>query len=329
MRENAQERTIIDPTIERREFLRRSAGVIGGASLITALSAREVVAAADLNKMSAAEGLRALPDKFELSNGQSAEVKKYPVNNPTQLAIILWTNHFARRALKRPVHDLIDQNRRQTGEVIIQLHRDFGVDHFMQEGYTVEEETVRRIMRKKKDGEGITADDIAEIREALRTIKYYEENIGETFDANRQPEIIEYQLKKDLPPGIYDMIESGRLKIEIVPAEKESTYKVVFEDDNIGAWNGDQRLDDWQTLLRREKVNLDIASDRRDEFTAFGDIWARGHFQCIGTPIPRSIHDKNLGDRENKICSAVVQTPAGKELGEFLKRMGKDYDIFA
>ncbi|HCI03790.1 MAG: hypothetical protein QF755_02650 [Candidatus Peribacteraceae bacterium] len=327
MRENAHEGAIIDPAIERREFLRRSVEAIGGGALVTALSAREAMGAVDLNRMKPEEALEALPDKFKLSNGQSAEVNKYPVRNPTQLAIILWTNHFAKKALKQPVHDFIAKNRRETGEVMTQLHRDYGVDHYCQEGYTSEEEIVRRIMRKKKNGERITADDIAEMRTALQTMKYYDEQQGDTFDANRQPEIIEYQLKKNLPPGIYDMIESGRLKIKIIAAERESTYKVVFEIGKEEAYHNYMRK--WQTISRREQANLDNVNDRRDEFTAFGNIWASGHFRNGIAEKPKSIHERNQGSRGGKFCSAVVEMPGDKELDEFLKRMGKDYDILA
>ena len=126
------------------------------------------------------------------------------------------------------------------------------------------------------------------------------------------------------------MIEDGKLDIGIVPAEKESAYKVVFEGREItGLGDRDDYLRNWQTISRREQANLDIANDRKDEFTAFGDIWARAHFCTRGLPRPKSIYERNQGNRGGKFCSAVVEMPAVTELDKFLKEMGEDYDEYA
>ena len=304
MRENTQEGAIIDPAIERREFLRRSAEVVAGTGLITALSAREAVAGVDLNRMKPEEGLKALPDWIKLSSGH-AEVKKYPARNPTQLAIMLQTYHFEDRNLDPELHNIVMRSRAETGEMIVELHEKYGVDHFMQEGYTLEEEIVRRIMKKRDNKEPITADDIADIRNALKAIKYYREQRNKPFDANDEPARIERMLKSILPPGIYDKIENGTLDIEVLAAENESTLHASLEDKH----DGDAFVDPWTVDLRREQTNLDNAHTRVNDFRVFATIFGPGHWQLRTANMPCTLWLRNQGNRGGRFCCAVIRTP--------------------
>jgi len=217
--------------------------------------------------------------------------------------------HFEKHELEPLLHNLVIKNRAESGEVIVQLHENFGINHFCQEGYTSEEEIVRKIMQKRKDGEKITADDIAEIRKALATIKYYREQRKKPFDANDEPRRIEDMLKRHLPIGIYEMIASGQLNIEILPAEKQSTYYAALEDKDDGDKFHDQRT----VLLNREQANLDIVHAKKDEFTSFGNIWAPGHWNPEGANIPRTFYFRNQGNRGGRFCSAVIKMPAVNE----------------
>ncbi len=309
------ENVIYDPRIEaRRGFMKQSA-VIAATSIISAFSAREAMGAVDLNRMKPEEALEALPDRFRLSNGEFVEGTKYPVNNPTQCAIILQTMHFENHELEPLLHNLVVRNRAETGEMIVKLHEEFGIDHFMQEGFTIEEETVKRIMEKRKRGEKVTADDIAEIRKALATIKYYREQRKKPFDANDEPRRIENMLKRYLPIGIYEKINNGELDIEVLAAEKTSTLYAAIEDSNDGDKLNDQRT----VLLNREQANLDIAHTRREDFSAFGDIWAPGHWNLEGAPIPRTFHFRNQGNRGGKYCSIIYKMPAVAERDRLVK----------
>ncbi len=308
--------------IDRREATKLLA-ILAGAAVAPG-SANKLFAKEDFSKLSAGERLEKMPDKIPLSGGKFADVEKCPTIAPTQLALIIQTYHYEHGYIEPKIKHYLDRSRAESAEVVVYCHEELGINHHFLEGYTYEE----YVFKLLHDKPNLNPKEKALLESVIRTMKKYRHTWSDQpFDEKLEADRINYNLRENLPPGIYDKIESGELDITILPAETERVYSAAMEDK----LDGDGLFDRWVTEFNREDVNVNMCVKNQKAFKVCTMQWPPGHWKKVrnereGT-LPWRMYELNVKGKGSRICAAYVRTPTVIEV-EKLRKEGKiDFSI--